>query len=309
MKEQHGMLMEDIQARMASAAEDSRSALTRNQKLLKNLDGRLRTQSSKVGSTLERLQEEVGSKVSETELRDLHERIKNENDGIGETVDGIHAQIQSLTTKNDVQKMIAILRKKQDELSAIGVKCLVCSQNVPGGMASKAPSWKHKQFPSPGGHKLGSGVSSLEELRTKTFDSRVGNKLNGLLSSPLRRAGALKQMRSSKNKNTMLQDGYGPVGWSRIESNEAYVSRVVGHLPQGASGASGAMGPQGPQDDFHNSSTTFSPVTGHKELKVKLKMKPRNANSTPTFPELAASGGDMLEYGLSVKKRSHLLRL
>jgi hypothetical protein len=122
--------------------------------------------------------------------------------GMGEQVDGINSQLQSLTTKNDVKRMITALRKKQQELSAIGVKCLVCNQNVPGGMQTKPSSWKHKQFPNPnhklglsGGHTLGSGLPTANsvmfehDIRTKIFDGRVNHQLSDLIASPLRRAG------------------------------------------------------------------------------------------------------------------------
>ena len=124
--------------------------------------------------------------------------------GMGEQVDGINSHLQSLTTKNDVKRMIAALRQKQQELSAIGVKCLVCNQNVPGGMQTKPSSWKHKQFPNPnhklglsGGHTLGSGLPTANsvmfehDIRTKIFDGRVNHQLSDLIASPLRRAGKM----------------------------------------------------------------------------------------------------------------------
>ena len=289
INKQSELLMNEISTRLTLAADETKEANDRNSSMLRNLDGRLKSHSGKVGTTIERLQNDVKSKVGEVELRDLHEKIKNENNDLGETVNGINSHLKSLTTKNDVQKMINLLKKKQEELSAIGVKCLVCNQNVPGGMQKKIPKGEFKRFPSPvGGHKLGHGLPTMN------------HQLSDLMSSPLRRAGALRQIRQSIGKSktmhrSMPQDGYGPVGWSRIESNEAYVSRVIGNYPS----------------DLEEK-VQFSPLTGRKELKIKLKIQPRNIKSLPTFPELAASGSKTsiaAEYGLSVKKRSHLLRV
>ena len=122
-EQQHGMLMEDIQSRLHVASESANLEAQKNNDLLKNLDGRLRSQAGQVGTTLERLQKEVGEKVSEQDMRDLQERLKNEIEPTLETVNGMNTKMTLLTTKNDVQKMIAVLRKKQEELSAIGVKC------------------------------------------------------------------------------------------------------------------------------------------------------------------------------------------
>jgi hypothetical protein len=356
MKQTQDLLMEEISTRLSLAADESKEANDHNLKKLKNLDGRLRSHKGQMGTTLERLQEEVGSKVGDIELMELHEKIKTESMGMGEQVDGINSQLQSLTTKNDVKRMITALRKKQQELSAIGVKCLVCNQNVPGGMQTKPSSWKHKQFPNPnhklglsGGHTLGSGLPTANsvmfehDIRTKIFDGRVNHQLSDLIASPLRRAGkisclasplctscivfvvlmsdvfilfsffffllktgALRQVRNSVGKTQrssgkqmqgMPQDGYGPVGWSRIESNEAYVSRVVGNFPE-----------TGKRDE-----PQFSPQTGHKIKGGKLRIPPRKvatniSQSLPTFPELAASGKTGMG-SLKGNKKTHLLRV
>jgi len=318
-EQQHGMLMEDIQSRLHVASESANLEAQKNNDLLKNLDGRLRSQAGQVGTTLERLQKEVGEKVSEQDMRDLQERLKNEIEPTLETVNGMNTKMTLLTTKNDVQKMIAVLRKKQEELSAIGVKCLVCSQNVPGGMASPS-SYRHKQFPGPGLRQ-----QSLEELRNKTFDPRVGHKLSDLMTSPLRRASALRQMKKKWEKGfggnvsgmhsgsggggggggaSMPKDGYGPVGWTRIESNESYVDRRLGEF--GANGRSSQVVPESSYD-----------TNGRSHGKLKIKIQPRNTkgNIGVSFPPLDRGddndGGkkNQLEFGLSVKQRSHLLRV
>ena len=298
-KEQHGMLMEDITSRLSIATEGAQMAAEQNQKLLKNLDGRLRSHSGQVGTTLERLQKEVGSKVSETELRDLQDRIKNEFEPTLEMVGGISNKINTMTTKDDVNKMISILRKKQTELSAIGVKCLVCSQNVPGGMASPS-AFKHKQFPLANQRQ-----KSLETLRGKTFDARVSHKLSDLMTAPLRRSGALRQVKGKwaegwgGNVSQMPQDGYGPVGWTRIESNEAYVDRMLStnKVPFGSD----------TRNRLQPETTAYLPTTGHKTQKTRIKMKPRHAKSNPVLPPVDIKNG--LEFGLTVKKRSHVLNV
>ena len=53
-----------------------------------------------MGTTLERLQEEVGSEVGDVELMELHEKIKTESMGMGEQVDGINSHLQSLTFRD-----------------------------------------------------------------------------------------------------------------------------------------------------------------------------------------------------------------
>ena len=264
--------------------------------------------SGQVGTTLERLGKEVESKVSESELKDLQDRLKNDFEPTLNMVGGMSSKMNSMTTKDDVNKMIQLLRKKQDELSAIGVKCLVCSQNVPGGMAAKS-AWKHKQFP--GGANR---TKILEEMRTKTFDGRIGHKLQKELKSPLRRAGALRQMKGKWEKgwggnvsnNALPQDGYGPVGWTRIESNEAYVDRLTGSLPSVggrnfAEHASGSMDPS-------REEIGYDATNGRPAIKKKIKMQPRHAKSNPIFPKVD-SVQNGLEFGLSVKKRSHVLKV
>ena len=154
----------------------------------------------------------------------------------------------------------------------------------------------------------------LEEMRTKTFDGRIGHKLQKELKSPLRRAGALRQMKGKWEKgwggnvsnNALPQDGYGPVGWTRIESNEAYVDRLTGSLPSVggrnfAEHASGSMDPS-------REEIGYDATNGRPAIKKKIKMQPRHAKSNPIFPKVD-SVQNGLEFGLSVKKRRHVLKV
>jgi hypothetical protein len=288
-KELHDMLMADIQSRMAAVQEGNHEERNKLKQMLRTLDGKVRNTKMGINVDLEKLKAELGHKVSEEEMRDLQERLASEMGPTSALTRELKGQMTNLTTKHDVERMIKVLQEKQEELSAIGVKCLVCSQNVPGGMSKPSP-WAHKRLP-----RAESQARSLEDLRSKTFDARVAHKLSDLMAHPLRRAGALRPVKGKWQNgwggrvqgSPLPKDGYGPLGWGRVESSVALVDRMM----------------TSPKKEY--SSSTGRAV----RKKQKIKLNPRSAmqDGGASFPRVKGSSGpeSALEFGLTVKKRQH----
>ena len=287
LEEAKEKLAAEIQAHLNSVQEGNDSEREKFKQMLRELDGKVRRTKAGISSDLDKMKTELGQKVSEEEIRDLQERFARELEPTTLLTKEIKGKMSDLTTKHDVEHMIKILQKKQEELSAIGVKCLVCSQTVPGGMSKPSP-WAHKRLP-----RTDMQARSLEELRKKTFDTRVAHKLSDLMAHPLRRAGALRPVKGKWQKgwggqvsgSPMPRDGYGPLGWGRIESSVAMVDHIT------------------------SPKTEYSAKTGHGKAKNKIKLKPRSAMKTggSAFSRANEAGGpeSALEFGLSVKRRQH----